>query len=67
MKVKELQTGDRFYYPRDKKRITFKVIDKCVFNSAAGTSTRPCLNEKTGSIDDKQCRIEVIKIEPKIL
>ena len=60
--LKELEIGDRFYYPNLGKGIIFTVLGKPEFNRGAGTSTRVCLNEKTKMKENKQCRKDVIKL-----
>jgi hypothetical protein len=56
-----LKIGDRFSSKSGKG--VFEVWDeKCRFNGAAGSATRKCKNLKTGEMEHKLCRIEVIKL-----
>lgn len=68
MKLRDLEIGDRFISaasPNKRTAITYRVFGKCEFNIQAGTATRKCFNQKTNQIENKQCRIEVIKLEGK--
>ena len=60
MFLRDLKIGDRFTNKHGKG--LYEVFDEtCKFNIQAGTPTRRCKNLKDGSIEYKQCRIEVIK------
>lgn len=65
MTLRDLKIGDRFIHAKVKDKRTaekFKVISKAQFNLSAGTATRQCVSERTRKAENKQCRLEVIKL-----
>lgn len=66
MKLKELEIGDRFISPASiRSGKAFKVIGPVEFNLRAGTATRVCWNETKKIYENKQCRLEVLKLPIK--
>jgi hypothetical protein len=64
MTLKELEIGDRFYPKSKAEKATpiWLVHGKPEFNLRHGSATRQCVNLKTNVIENKSCRMEVIKI-----
>lgn len=61
--LRELQIGDRFLSPPSiQKGKPFEVVGPVEFNIRAGTATRKCFNERKRIYENKQCRLEVIKL-----
>lgn len=62
--LRELRNGDMF--TNKHRNGLFEVWStKCVFNLGAGSSTRTCKNLKTGQLEHKLCRLQVIKLGRK--
>jgi hypothetical protein len=68
MILKDLEPGDKFVHAKSKDKAPKQFIVKgnCLFNSGHGSSTRLCIELKTGAIMGKSCRLEVIKIGESI-
>lgn len=64
-KLKDLEIGDKFYpaSQHGKKSQTFFIVrGKCEFNIQYGSFTRKCFNQDFNSIENKSCRMEVMKV-----
>jgi hypothetical protein len=68
MILKDLEPGDKFVHAnsKDKTPKQFIVKGNCLFNSGHGSSTRLCIELKTGAIVGKSCRLEVVKVGESI-
>lgn len=66
MTLRDLEIGDRFTSLKSiRSGKSFQVYGKPEFNIRAGTATRMCFNETHGIYENKQCRLEVVKLPAK--
>ncbi len=65
MTLRELKINDRFIHASQKSKANpdrFKKVGYPEFNSQAGTATCRCVNETKKVMEDKQAKLQVLKL-----